>query len=219
MVFTDGSVKRGVKSGWAYTVRVDDEVIAEGSGAVEMTTSSMLMEVKAITEALRYLQSKQYRRAIIVTDSMSTLQKINKENLYADWGPIISSSKLERLTWVFSPGHAGVQGNERADSLAGTAAIDNNFTIDPPTVIECVTEQLMASRPESSSYTLSLLKDKGVQSGEAANCNNRGITRRRQNQLLMETVSLQTLKYSLMLREEQAWDCPACKDSDGDDKY
>ena len=150
---------------------------------------------------------------------MSTLQKINKENLYADWVPIISSSKLERLTLVFSPGHAGVQGNERADSLAGTAAIDNNLTIDPPSVIECVTDQLMASRPQSSSYTLSLLKDKGVQPGEAANCNNRGITRRRQNQLLMETVSLQTLKYSLMLREEQAWDCPACKDSDGDDKY
>ena len=90
MVFTDGSVKRGVKSGWAYTVRVSGEAIAEGSGAVEMTTSSMLMEIKAITEALRYLQSKLYRRAIIVTDSMSTLQKINKESLYADWGPIIS---------------------------------------------------------------------------------------------------------------------------------
>ena len=133
--------------------------------------------------------------------------------------PIISTSILERLTWIFSPGHAGVQGNERADSLAGAAAIDNNLTIDPPTVIECVTEQLMASRPESSSYTLSLLKDKGVQPGEAVNCNNRGITRRRQNQLLTETVSLQTLKYSLMLREEQAWDCPACRDSDGDDKY
>ena len=38
----------------------------------------MLMEVKTITEALRYLQSEQYRRAIIVTDSMSTLQKIKK---------------------------------------------------------------------------------------------------------------------------------------------
>ena len=33
VVFTDGSVKRGVKSGWAYTVRVNGDVIAEGSGA------------------------------------------------------------------------------------------------------------------------------------------------------------------------------------------
>ena len=143
----------------------------------------------------------------------------NQLCLYADWGPIISSIKLERLIWVFSPSHAGVQGNERADSPAGTTAIDNNFTIDPPTVIKCVTEQLAASRPESSSYTLSLLKDKGVQPGEAANCKNRGITRRRQNQLLMETVSLQTIKYTLMLRDEQAWDCPTYRDSDGDDRY
>ena len=108
---------------------------------------------------------------------------------------------------------------KRAGSLDGTATIDNYLTIDPPTVLQCVTEQLAASRPESSSYTLSLLKDKGVQTGEAGNCNNRGITRHRQNQLLMETASLQTLKYNLMLREEQAWDCPACRDSDGDDRY
>ena len=87
-----------MKSGRAYIVRVGVEVIAEGSGAVEMTTSSMLMEFKALTKALRYLQSKQYRRAIIVTESMRNLQKINKENLYADWSPIISPSKLERLT-------------------------------------------------------------------------------------------------------------------------
>ena len=52
--------------------------MAEDSVAVVITTASMLMEVKTITEALRYLQSEQYRRAIIVTDSMSTLQKIKK---------------------------------------------------------------------------------------------------------------------------------------------
>ena len=117
VVFTDGSVQRGIKSGWAYTIRVNGATVAEGSGAVELTTSSMLMEVKAITEALRYLQTHQHRRAVIVTDSMSTLQKISKEYLYADWISIISDSSLERLTWIFIPGHAGVQGNERANSL------------------------------------------------------------------------------------------------------
>ena len=58
--------------------------VAEGSGAEDITTLSMLMEVKAITEALRYLMENQQRRAVIVTDSMSTLQKVKKENLYAD---------------------------------------------------------------------------------------------------------------------------------------
>ena len=64
------------KSGWAY--RVNGDAIAEGFGAVELTTSRMLMEVNAITEALLYLQAKQYRRAIIVINSLSTLQKFNR---------------------------------------------------------------------------------------------------------------------------------------------
>ena len=38
VIFTDGSVQRGIKSGWAYTVRVNGETVAEGSGAVEITT-------------------------------------------------------------------------------------------------------------------------------------------------------------------------------------
>ena len=84
VVFTDGSVQRGFKSGWAYTVRVRGISVAEGSCAVELTTSSMLMKVKAITEALRYLQAHQFERAIIVTDSMSTLHKVSKEYLSAD---------------------------------------------------------------------------------------------------------------------------------------
>ena len=45
VVFTDGSVKIVEKSGWGYTVRVIDLVVAEGSGAVEITTSSMIMEI------------------------------------------------------------------------------------------------------------------------------------------------------------------------------
>ena len=39
-------------------VRVSGEAIAERSGAVEMTTSSMLMEVKAITKVIMCLQAK-----------------------------------------------------------------------------------------------------------------------------------------------------------------
>ena len=83
-LLTDGSVKRGEKSGCGYTVRVNDLVVAEVSGAVEITTSSMLIEIKAITEALRWLRQEKHRRVVIVTDSMSTLQKVQKEYLYAD---------------------------------------------------------------------------------------------------------------------------------------
>ena len=50
VVFT--SVKKGEESGLGYTVWVNLFVV-EGSGAVEITKSSMQMEIKAITEALR----------------------------------------------------------------------------------------------------------------------------------------------------------------------
>ena len=49
VVFTYGSVKRGVKSGWAYTIRVSGGAVDEGSGVVEITTSNILMEANAIT--------------------------------------------------------------------------------------------------------------------------------------------------------------------------
>ena len=77
---------------------------------------------------------------------MSTLQKIQK-NLTADWVSTgtFSDSCPERLTWVFSPGHAGVKGIEHADCLAGDAIIDNDLTIDPKTVVQFVTQQLIDS--------------------------------------------------------------------------
>ena len=83
------------------------------------------------------------KRAVIVTDSMSTLQKVLNCFVYADWMPIISQGTLEKIVWVFTPGHAGVTGNERADSLADAAVVDNNLTLDAPTVIQIVTEQLI----------------------------------------------------------------------------
>ena len=50
--------------------------------------------------------------------------------MYADWLEPLRNSVLEKVTWIYSPGHAGVTGNERADSLTGSAAIDNDLTLD-----------------------------------------------------------------------------------------
>ena len=73
------------KSGWGYTIRVDGLTVHEASAAVELTTSSMIMEVKVVTETLEYIQAEQHKRAFIVTDFMSSLQKITSGFLYADW--------------------------------------------------------------------------------------------------------------------------------------
>ena len=71
----------------------------------------------------------------------------DSEYLYTDWVPLISASSFENVTWIFSPGHAGVRGNERADSLAGDAAIDGNLTYCYPVCI----------RPADSKQTAILL--------------------------------------------------------------
>ncbi len=47
IIFTYGSVKRGVNSGWAFSARVSGNVIAERSGAVDLSTSSMVMNTKS----------------------------------------------------------------------------------------------------------------------------------------------------------------------------
>ena len=73
MIFTDGSVQRGTKSGWAYSARIDDEQVHEDAGAFQLTTSSMDMEVKAIT-------------------------KVEKGSLYSDLIAAIKDSQLERIT-------------------------------------------------------------------------------------------------------------------------
>ena len=58
-VFTDGSVQRDppTKSGWGLFARKDGITAKENSGATSIVTSSMVMEVKAITETLRWMTS------------------------------------------------------------------------------------------------------------------------------------------------------------------
>ena len=61
VVFTGGSVRRGVKSGCAYSARQNGVVVAEGAYA--QTTSSMCMEVRVISEAITWLRDERNVRA------------------------------------------------------------------------------------------------------------------------------------------------------------
>ena len=124
---------------------------------------------------------------------MSTLEKIQAGNLYADWAKTIQETKsISRLQWIFCPGHAGVIGNERADQLAGSAKIEGVLTLDSPTVIGVVRD--LASNQVEYSFTKEMLIEKGVKPGEARKCELRDPVRRCINQLMMETVSLHTLR-------------------------
>ena len=52
IVYTDESVQRGVKSGCRYTASLHCEVVKQDSGYISLTTSSICVEIKAITEIL-----------------------------------------------------------------------------------------------------------------------------------------------------------------------
>ena len=78
VIYTDGSVTRD-RSGWGFTVKQDGRTVHEDSGAHRVTTSSLTMEVDAVTHAIQWLASQRDARithAIILTDSMNLLQKM-----------------------------------------------------------------------------------------------------------------------------------------------
>ena len=77
-MYTDGSVTKD-QSGWGFAVKQGVTTIPEDSAANTVSTSSLTMEVEAVTHALRWIASRgdsQSTHAIIFTDSMSLLQKV-----------------------------------------------------------------------------------------------------------------------------------------------
>ena len=222
IVFTDGSVIRGKKSGWAYTARVDGIKVSENSAACDSTMSSMMTEINAVTLALTWLKDTEYSRVVFVSDSLSTLEKIRQGNLHADWTPLINESRIHRITWIYCPGHAGVIGNEAADKLAGNAQINENIqAIFDGSSVESMIENELASKRDchpSTSYTLQCLKEKGFKRGQGSKSELRGDTRRLNNQLLCETVSMRTLRWTVARRAEQTWACPTCYDANQDSR-
>ena len=216
-VFTDGSVKRRVRSGWGYTASLHGEIVKEDSGCVKFTTSSMCMEVKAITEMREWVSHQNITRIVCLTDSMSTLDKIKTGMLYADWVESINRSNLQCVRWIFCPGHSGVRGNERADALADQALNESTLTLDPATVLSLVCDHLEAQR-EDTSLTTMTLKNNGFKRGASRTSDLRGASRRRTNQLLTGTISLDTLRWTLQRRGEQLWSNPTCDDPDSTPK-
>ena len=76
-VYTDDPVTKD-QSGWGLTVKQGATTIHEDSAAYMVSSSSLTMEVEAATHALRWIASRgdsQTTHAVILTDSMSLLQK------------------------------------------------------------------------------------------------------------------------------------------------
>ena len=113
-MYTDGSVTKD-QSGWGFTVKQGAATIHEDSAAYTVSTSSLTMEVEAVTHALRWIALRgdsQTTHAVILTDSMSLLQQVKSGMGSPDWNVSMVNIHLQKLLWVYYPGHAGVKGND-----------------------------------------------------------------------------------------------------------
>ena len=94
---------------------------------------------------------------------------------------------------------------ESEDVLAGDAVLKGELIIYPPAVRVAVQEMLSATRVEEDSHTLNHLKEKNVARGDGRQGMLHGPAKRRANQLLMETISIYTLRWTLQQRGESLW--------------
>ena len=88
------------------------------------------------------------------------------------------------------------------------------MTLDSPLVLATVKNDLCSKRPESSSNTLKLLHYRNIKACEGQHYELRGVARRQHNQLLMEVVSLKTLRSTLKARGEQMCEGPSYRDAE-----
>ena len=83
------------------------------------------MGVEAVTHALRWIASRGDSRtthAILLTDSMNLLLKVKSGMGSPDWNVSMVDIHLQKLLWVYCPGHAGVR-------LVGKATITNSLLL------------------------------------------------------------------------------------------
>ena len=102
------------------------------SAAYTVSTSSLTMEVEAITHALRWIASRGDSRTthvIILTDSMSLLQRVKSGMGNPDWNVSVVDIHLRKLLLVCCTGHAGVKVKDGADRLAGKAILTSGLRL------------------------------------------------------------------------------------------
>ena len=165
VIYMDSSVTRD-QSGWRLTVKQGGKTVHKDRKAHRVMSSSLTMEVRAVTHAIQWLASQrdaQITHAIILTDSMNLLQKVESGMGCPDWHTAMHSLRLQRLLWIYCPGHAGVNGNERADRLASTADITSGLQLGRAGVLRGLRNFLNMDRPEH--HSTDRLKERGVEKG------------------------------------------------------
>ena len=122
------------------------------------------MEMEAVTHALRWIASRcdsQASHAIILTDSMSLLQKGKSGTGSPDWPVSMFDIHLRRILWMYCPGHAGVKGNNRADRLAGKTTTTVGLRLGRSEVLRSLRHYLWAQ--SQGHHTIDRLEERGIE--------------------------------------------------------
>ena len=210
LVYTDGSVTEH-QSGWGYTVKQAGATIHEDSAAYRHKTASLTMEVEAVSRALHWLATKEASpktKAVILTDSMSLLQKVKAGMIRSEWLDPLKRIRLKDITWMYCPGHAGVKGNERADRLAGSATIQEGLLLGKSEVLRQLRKALQA-RDQAHHHSIDRLQERGVHKGSGRWLALRGRDRAIFNQTSIGTISRTTLNKLLKDGAERIWAFPS----------
>ena len=191
-MYTERSVTK-YQRGWV-TVKQGATNIQEDSAACTLSTSFLTMEVEAVIRALRWIASRGDSRTtnvITLTDSMSLLQKVKSGMGSPDRNVSMASIHLQKLMWVYCPGHAGVKGNDRADKLAVKATLTSGVLLGRSEVLRSLRHYLRAQ--SQGHLTIDHLEKRGVERGSARQSSLKGLERAIVNQSNIGTVSKATL--------------------------
>ena len=155
------------------------------SGVHGVMASSLTSDVEAVTYALLASQREaQITYAIILPDLMNLPQRAESGMGCPDWH--IAIHRLQRLLWIYCPGCAGVNGNERADRLASTAAAAD-LQLGRAQFLRGLRNFLNMDRPEHQSTDRR--KERGVEKGSGRHSSLPGRQRSLFNQTNIGTAS------------------------------
>ena len=137
------------QSGWGFTVKQGATTIHEDSGI--------------ITHPLHRIASRGDNRtthAIILSDSVSLLQKVKSGMGSPDWNVLMADIHLRKLTWVYYPGRAGVKRNDRANRLAGKQILTSVLFLGSSEVLRSLRHSPWAQ--SQGHHTIGRLEERGV---------------------------------------------------------
>ena len=155
---------------------------------------------------LAWRRDAQITHAIILTDSMN-LQNLECGMGCPDWHTAMHSLRLQRLLWIYCPGHAGVCGYERADRLASTDDITSGLQLGRAEMFGGLRNFLNTNKPEH--HSIDRLKERGVEKGSGRHSTLKGRERSVFNQSNIGTVSRATLRRLLRDGAERVWAFPS----------